>query len=59
MATNPLLKEFIEKSDSELARYITDVFDSTLGQTEDMQTEKMRDVLDKILKGRLDEISED
>jgi hypothetical protein len=59
MADNPLLKEFIEKNDSKFARCITDVFDSTLGQTEDMQTEKMKDVLNKILKERLDEISED
>ena len=58
MVENPLLREFLESNDSELAKRMAEIFDATIGQTEDAQTNKMRDELDKILKEKLDEIRE-
>lgn len=54
MVENSLLNEFLSKNNNDLSQAITDTFDMHLADDDDTEITKIKDILDEILKDRID-----
>lgn len=58
MPTNKLLSEFSTLNGDDLARRITDLFDSLLEETDETSAESLKEELERILQERIDALDQ-
>lgn len=58
MPTNGMLNEFANANTDELARRMTELFDSSLDETDESATESLKSELEKIIEERINALDE-